>query len=102
MRRADHLPELMKAMNEVPSPKNPLGVKCAGEAGINAQQIRELLDSEQDVAETKAEIQHATNIGVTGVPTFILRQSYALVGAQSPDVLADAIGRVAKEIAEES
>lgn len=73
---------------------------CAGEVGINAQQIRELLDSEQDVEETKAEIQHATNIGVTGVPTFILGQSYALVGAQSPEVLADAIGRVAKELAE--
>jgi predicted DsbA family dithiol-disulfide isomerase len=75
--------------------------RCAGEAGINAQQIRELLDSPQDVAETKAEIEHATNIGVTGVPTFILGQSYALVGAQSPEILVDAISRVAKEVAAE-
>lgn len=74
--------------------------QCAGEAGINAEQIRELLDTEQDVAETHAEIEHATNIGVTGVPTFILAQSYALVGAQSPEVLADAILRVSKEVAE--
>lgn len=74
---------------------------CAGEVGINAEQIRELLDSDQDVAETKAEIKHATDIGVTGVPTFILAQSYALVGAQSPEVLLDAIGRVAKEMAAE-
>lgn len=73
---------------------------CAGEAGINAAQIRELLDTEQDVEETRAEIQHATNIGVTGVPTFILAQSYALVGAQSPAVLVDAISRVAKEVGE--
>jgi len=76
--------------------------RCAGDAGINAAQIRELLDSAQDVEETKAEIQHATSIGVTGVPTFILGQSYALVGAQSPEVLADAIGRVAKEVTAES
>lgn len=76
--------------------------KCAGDVGINAAQIRELLDSAQDVEETKAEIQHATSIGVTGVPTFILGQSYALVGAQSPEVLADAIGRVAKEVKAES
>ena len=74
--------------------------QLAGEAGINAQQIRELLDTEQDVAETRAEIEHATKIGVTGVPTFILAQSYALVGAQSPEVLADAINRVAKEVDE--
>ncbi len=71
---------------------------CAGEVGINAAQIRELLDTPQDVEETKAEIQHASTIGVTGVPTFILAQSYALVGAQSPAVLADAISRVAKEV----
>ena len=75
--------------------------QCAGEVGINAQQIAELLDSDQDVEETKAEIPHATNIGVTGVPTFILAQSYALVGAQSPEVLADAIARVATEVAAE-
>ncbi len=74
--------------------------KCAGETGINAAQIAELLASEQDVEEVKTEIQHSTDIGVTGVPTFILGQSYALVGAQSPEVLADAIGRVVKELAE--
>lgn len=73
---------------------------CAGDAGVNAQQIRELLDTEQDVEETKAEIAHATKIGVTGVPTFILAQSYALVGAQSPAVLVDAITRVSKEVGE--
>jgi predicted DsbA family dithiol-disulfide isomerase len=74
--------------------------KCAGEIGVNAEQIGELLESDQDVEEVKAEIQHATSIGVTGVPTYILAQSYAIVGAQSPEVLADAIGRVAKEIVE--
>ena len=74
--------------------------RLAGETGINAEQIAELLASEQDVAETKAEIEHASTIGVTGVPNFILGQTYALVGAQSPEVLADAIGRVAKELAE--
>jgi len=75
--------------------------QCAGEAGINAAQIRELLDTEQDVEETKTEIAHATNIGVTGVPTFILARSYALVGAQSPAVLIDAITRVTKEVDED-
>lgn len=69
----------------------------AGAIGINAGQIGELLDSDQDVDNVKAEIAHATTIGVTGVPTFIFAQSYALVGAQSADVLADAISRVARE-----
>ncbi|MFN4141970.1 DsbA family protein [Aestuariivirga sp.] len=76
-------------------------VQCAAEAGINAGQIRDLLGSDQDVEETMAEIRHAGEIGVTGVPTFILAQRYALVGAQSPEVLADAIARVAEEVAGE-
>ena len=69
----------------------------AGAVGLNEPQIAELLASDQDVAEVKTEIAHATNIGVTGVPTFIFAQSYALVGAQPAEVLADAIGRAAKE-----
>jgi len=72
--------------------------RCAGDAGLNAEQIAELLDTDQDVENVKAEIQHAFDIGVTGVPTFILAQRYALVGAQPPEVLADAIGRVAGEV----
>ena len=72
----------------------------AGAAGINSGQIAELLASDRDVEAVRAEIAHASNIGVTGVPTYILGQSYALVGAQSPEVLADAIGRVAREMAE--
>lgn len=73
--------------------------RCAGEAGLNAAQIAELLDSGQDVENVQAEIAHAGDIGITGVPTFILAQRYALSGAQSPEVLADAIGRVAGEVA---
>lgn len=70
----------------------------AGAAGVNAAQIAELLDSDQDVENVRAEMRHAVNIGVTGVPTFILGQRYALSGAQPPEVLADAIGRVMQEV----
>jgi predicted DsbA family dithiol-disulfide isomerase len=70
---------------------------CAADAGINPGQIRELLASSQDVEETKAEIQHAAKMGVTGVPLFILGQRYALQGAQPPDVIADAITRTLQE-----
>ena len=74
--------------------------RCAGAIGIHAAQIGELLASDQDVEATKAEIAHAGQIGVTGVPTYILGQTFAIAGAQSPEVLVDSIGRVAKELAE--
>ena len=33
MPRADHFPSFATALNEVPSPTNPLGVKAGGEGG---------------------------------------------------------------------
>ena len=33
MPRADHFPSFVTALNEVPSPTNPLGVKAGGEGG---------------------------------------------------------------------
>ncbi|MCB1380082.1 MAG: DsbA family oxidoreductase [Alphaproteobacteria bacterium] len=68
---------------------------CAADAGLNRDQITGLLAGGTDTDAVKAEMAHATQIGVTGVPTFILGQRYALVGAQPADVLADAIRRVA-------
>jgi predicted DsbA family dithiol-disulfide isomerase len=77
----------------------------AGEAaivGLNGGQIAELLASDQDVDNVRAEIERAYEIGITGVPTFILVQRYAVVGAQSPEVLAEAIGKVMAELREAS
>jgi predicted DsbA family dithiol-disulfide isomerase len=71
---------------------------AAAEVGLNRAQIAELLAGDTDVAEVEAEIARATEIGITGVPTFILAQRYAIVGAQSPALLAEAIGKVAEEI----
>ncbi|MFT3986454.1 DsbA family oxidoreductase [Aestuariivirga sp.] len=70
---------------------------CAADVGLNGAQISELLASDQDVENVKAEIQHAGDIGVRGVPTFLLAGRYALTGAQEPDVLADAIEKVMAE-----
>jgi predicted DsbA family dithiol-disulfide isomerase len=44
-------------------------------------------------------LRHITTIGLTGDPTFILAQSYTLIGAQSSAEMADSISKVAKEMA---
>ncbi|HUR42790.1 MAG TPA: DsbA family oxidoreductase [Aestuariivirga sp.] len=63
----------------------------AGAVGLDAAEIKELLDGEADLAEIKAEIQRAAEMGITGVPTFLIAGRYAVVGAQSPEVLKGAI-----------
>jgi predicted DsbA family dithiol-disulfide isomerase len=36
-------------------------------------------------------------MGITGVPTFIIANRYAVVGAQAPEVLAGAIAQATQE-----
>ncbi|PTW61022.1 putative DsbA family dithiol-disulfide isomerase [Breoghania corrubedonensis] len=72
-------------------------IALAGDVGMDARLVAELLDSDADVAETQAEIETAQRIGVTGVPCFIIDGKYALMGAQTPENLAAAIRKAAAE-----
>lgn len=62
--------------------------------GLDATVIGRLLDSDTDRAEVRAEVETAREMGVTGVPTFLIGGRYAVTGAQP----ADFWHRVADEI----
>jgi len=69
---------------------------AAAEAvGLDGAEIRDRLDAGVDRDEVAAEVAEAGRIGVTGVPFTILAGKYGLSGAQSTEVFADAINRVA-------
>ena len=72
--------------------------QAAEDAGMERQVVERLLAGDAEVAEVRAEIEAAQQMGVTGVPTFIIAGRYAVVGAQSADVLADAISRAMAEV----
>jgi predicted DsbA family dithiol-disulfide isomerase len=69
----------------------------AAEVGMERPVIERLLGGDADTAEVRQEIELAQRVGITGVPTFIVAGRYAVVGAQSPEVLADAISRASAE-----
>lgn len=64
---------------------------AAGAAGMDADLVRTLLASDADLQEVRDEDAQAREIGVTGVPTFIVAEQYALQGAQPPEVWAKVI-----------
>lgn len=66
-------------------------VGAAERAGLNSKLISDLLDSNQDVQEVQADIVNAQQIGVTGVPFFIIDGRFAVSGAEMPETLAAAI-----------
>ena len=72
----------------------------AEKAGLDRSVSASLLASDADSDLVLAEIQAAQQMGVSGVPFFIFDQQYAVSGAQTPDVLANALRDIAKAKAE--
>lgn len=70
-------------------------VEAAAECGLDAGLIEALLASPADREAVRAEIDTAGQMGVRGVPCFLLEGKYAVMGAQDAETLADAIRQVA-------
>lgn len=70
-------------------------VEAAADADLDAALVETLLASDADADAVRAEIESAGQMGVRGVPCFLLEGRYAVMGAQDPETLADAIRQVA-------
>ena len=66
----------------------------AEEAGMDGASVARALAAGTDRDATRAEAAAAEEMGVTGVPVFILGGRYVLSGAQAPEVWVDLIGRI--------
>jgi len=73
-------------------------VQAAAEVGLDAQDVRRRLATDEDVALISALAQDAANKGIQGVPTYVFAQKYAVSGAQDPAMLARAIRQVSAEV----
>lgn len=58
----------------------------ADQIELDASVIRKLLASDADADEIRARDAHARKMGISSVPTFIVGQSHAVPGAQSPEL----------------
>jgi predicted DsbA family dithiol-disulfide isomerase len=68
----------------------------AAEAGLDESKVRAFLDSDAGVAEVRASIAEAHQLGITSVPTFVLAGKYAVTGAQDADLLLRTLEEVAR------
>ena len=71
-------------------------VSAARDAGMDTAVVETLLPTDADRESVQKEIAVAAQMGITGVPCFLLEGRYAVVGAQDPDTLADAIRKVSE------
>jgi predicted DsbA family dithiol-disulfide isomerase len=73
-------------------------VQAAADVGLDAGDVRKRLATDEDVALISGQAQEASEKGISGVPTFVFAQKYAVSGAQPAEQLARAIRQVSGEI----
>jgi predicted DsbA family dithiol-disulfide isomerase len=72
--------------------------QAAADCGLDAEETRQRLASDEDVALISAQAREASDKGISGVPTFVFAQKYAVSGAQAAEQLAAAIRQVSAEV----
>lgn len=72
-------------------------VDVARECEMDAAVVETLLPSDADREEVSQEIATAQQMGVSGVPCFIIDYKYAVMGAQDSQTIADAIRQIAEK-----
>ncbi|MCD0450881.1 DsbA family oxidoreductase [Actinocorallia sp. API 0066] len=70
----------------------------AAEAGLPADRVRALLDSDEGAAEVSAQLAEARAIGVSGVPFFLFEGKWAVSGGQPTEVFTAALQEVASHL----
>ncbi len=73
-------------------------VQAAADCGLDPDDVRRRLATDEDVALVSGQAQEAADKGISGVPTYVFAQKYAVSGAQPPDMLARAICQVSAEV----
>lgn len=72
-------------------------LRLAKEEGIPSDRAKEVLNSEEFAEDVKADINEGGQLGVQGVPFFVIDRKYAISGAQSVETFANALQKAAVE-----
>src|SRR4051794_27344081 len=71
--------------------------QAAADCGLDADDVRKRLATDEDVALISGRAHEAADKGVSSVPVFVFAQKYAMSGAQPAEQLVRAIRQVAAE-----
>jgi len=74
--------------------------RLASEAGLSAADISSVLDGDAGLAEVRAQLEEATDLGITAVPTFVFEGRWTVPGAQDAETFVNVLRRVEELVAE--
>lgn len=72
-------------------------VELAQKAGLDADELRAALEDGRYLPRLESTLDLAHHYGITGTPTFVINNKYALVGAQPLDRMRAALRQIAAE-----
>ncbi|MFJ7408411.1 MULTISPECIES: DsbA family protein [unclassified Lysinibacillus] len=72
-------------------------VSIAEKVGMNRDDVLKVLASNEFKADVEADIQEGLQLGVKGVPFFVLNRKYGISGAQPQEVFENTLRKVAEE-----
>jgi predicted DsbA family dithiol-disulfide isomerase len=72
------------------------------EAGLDADEVASVLSSDTYARDVRADEDEARELGITGVPFFVLGGRYAVSGAQPADLLLEALSQAFGEAGSEA
>ena len=70
---------------------------AAEEVSLEADEMQREVEAEKYMAEVVDKVRWAYQIGVTGVPTYVINNRYAIVGAQPYEAFKEALEQIAKQ-----
>ncbi|MDQ2691262.1 MAG: DsbA family oxidoreductase [Chloroflexota bacterium] len=70
---------------------------AAEEVGLDAEEMQRDVESEKYMATVVDQVRWAYQIGVTGVPTYVINNRYGIVGAQPYEVFQSALEQIANQ-----
>ena len=68
-------------------------IQLGTEIGLDAEDLKALLNSDLYAKEVRQDIYEAQQVGVRGVPFFVLNEKYAISGAQESDLFLQALNQ---------
>lgn len=72
-------------------------VQLAVEVGLDAEEVSKMLKGEEYTKEVREDEQEAANLGVRGVPFFVINRKYGLSGAQASEIFLEALEKAWQE-----
>ncbi len=78
--------------------KNENLLKIAAQVGLDEQKVKAFLESDTGLTEVAAAEKELHDMGITGVPFYIINDKYGISGAQATSTFVNAFENIGKEL----